>query len=230
MCESQFEFYFNEAEVAEVSNYKPRRAAELYQYALNAAATPQQRFRCMRKLGVCHQLLHEWDNCMWWHDQALGLAQTEVNITDADIANTRIDRSQGCRGKGDFESAKKDLEEALRVFDPIKHLERFAVACQFYGHVLLDMGRPMRAVTYLELAVTALSRTAAQHDQLYALLRLSIAYAVYGQKMKSRTTALKALLLTRHVGSKAHAVRAVLLIAGDQLRRKTEPRLRRFME
>lgn len=229
MRESQFEFYFHEAEVVEVRNYEPTRAAELYRHALDVAETSRQRFRCMKKLGVCCQLLKDWNDCVWWHDQALELADSDTDITDVDIANVRIDRSQGYRGREDFEAARSDLELALQVFGPIKHTDRFAVACQFYGHVLLDTGWPGWAVSYLETSVTFLRHTAAQHDQLYALLRLSIAYATNGQQVKSRTAAIKALRLTFHVGSRAHKIRAVLLLTvGDRLRKKVEPRLRRL--
>lgn len=225
MAAETYDTLINDATKLELNEYKPEEAAGKYQKALELAETREQRFHCMRKLGVCYQLLHQWNDCIAWHDRAYELADTDV-----ERANTRVDRSQGYRGNEDYTPACEDLERALAVFNPVQYMDRFAVVCQFHGHVLLDMNRTAEAVFYLELAVKVLSNTETQHDELYALLRLSIAYARNGQPLKSRGAAFKALRLARHVGSKAHKLRAILLLSvGNWLRVMTERRLQRFV-
>ena len=220
-----YEELAREADVLVANRYQPYEAVLLYKEALAMAGNHEERLRCLRYIGVCYQLLRRWQDSLKWHQRALQVAEN-----DLERANVLIDMAQANRGLGWYGEASQNINQALVLLNPEENRDRFAVAKQFLGQLESEQGRHKDAIDNLLFAVVELQETGAKADELYAMLRLSIAYAAARQWVKSRIIAWYALKLTRYVGSRAHQLRALLLLTGgNTLRQLVEQPLRRLI-
>ncbi len=194
------------------------RAIILYGEALMIGGTADT--ECRQMIGVCYQILHEYDKAIEAYREA------EQGASDYQRGNIERDKCESYRRLGQLYYAEASIVMSLHLLPvkdyPIEH----AVSLGFLARLRLTEGNLSEALETFQVADALLHASGNLQLELYNKLHLANALSQTGHPLKARRIALESLRLSaqlvpatdtapaHRVGSPVHQLRAGVLAVG----------------
>lgn len=165
-----------------------RTALAHYQRSLEAFRAASDARGCaiaQHNLGMINADQQRWEEADQCYRESLDVAQLTGDVQLH--GHILLNRSEVHLARGRFEDARRDLEQALRIFEDLGARDRKASAYRFLGMLYRETGYPELAEARLRGAVELAAEAGAGVDEAEATRELALLYQGLGRNQDALT-------------------------------------------